>query len=276
MSAWGIMVLHHRVFICAIFALFTIDEHSARALGAPGVIDVDEQLGATIPTDVGFRDESGHERTVGELIHGDLPVVLVLAYYRCPQLCPLVLNGVVSGLRDSGFVMGNDYRLVTVSIDPEDTPIDARNRKNTMRAKWGNDVENGSRFVVGTATASKAIADAVGFRYIFDEATSQYGHPAVVVVLSPKGRISRYIYGPEPAGRDLRLALTEAADGKIGSIVDRILVTCYRYDPATRRYGPYIAGFFRIGAVLILATVSVILAFLWRLERRRMAKKDSL
>lgn len=270
------MVLRHRVFILGLLALFAIDEPFARANGAPGVIDVDEQLGATIPTDLHFRDEFGQPKTIGELLRGDLPVVLVLAYYRCPQLCPLVLNGVVRGLHDSGFVMGNDYRLVTVSIDPEDTPADARNRKNTMQAKWGIEVENGARFVVGTATASKAIANAVGFRYVFDETTSQYGHPAVVVVLNPKGQVSRYIYGPEPAGRDLRLALIEAAEGKIGGIVDRLLVTCYRYDPATRRYGPYIAGFFRVGAFFIFAVVGVILGAFWRLERRRLAKKDPL
>lgn len=249
-------------------------EQSAWGSGAPGIIDVDEQLGAAIPADIDVRDESGQTRTTGELLRSELPTVLVLAYYRCPQLCPLVLNGVAKGLHDAGFVMGTDYRLVTVSIDPEDTPVDARNRKDSLRAKWGSEIENGARFLVGTANASRTIADAVGYRYVFDETTSQYGHPAVVVVLSPEGRISRYIYGPEPAGLDLRLALTEAADGKIGGFVNRVLVACYRYDPATRRYGPYIAGFFRIGALVILVFVGMILGALWRLERKRLAKRD--
>lgn len=128
--------------------------------------------------------------------------------------------------------------------------------------------------MVGVASSSRTIADIVGFRYVFDETTSQYGHPAVVVILSPKGRIARYVYGPEPSGRDLRLALTEAGEGKIGGIVDRVLVTCYRFDPATRRYGPYIAGFFRIGALVILVVVAVILGMFWRLERARLAKRD--
>ncbi len=242
---------------------------------APGVVDVEEHLGARIPEDILLQDDSGKTLTTKELLSGNHPIVLALAYYRCPMLCPLVLNGVSSGLREAGFVMGNDYRLVTVSIDPEDTPVDAKKRKNVLRAKMGSSVETGAAFVVGTADATRALADAVGFRYAFDEKTSQYAHPAVVMVLGSDGRISRYLYGPEPSPRDLRLALVEAAQGKIGSVIDRVLITCYRFDPATRRYGPYILGFFRIGAALILVVVSVILGILWRIERRRHAERDS-
>jgi protein SCO1 len=263
-------------FFLITFVLFIGGELPASGGVAPGVIDVDEHLGARIPEDIGLRDESGQTRLTGELFRSDVPTVLVLAYYRCPQLCPLVLNGVAKGLNDAGFVMGEHYRLVTVSIDPEDTPVEARKRKDTFQAKMGSSAETGSKFVVGTASATRAIADAVGFRYILDESTAQYAHPAVVMVLAPNGRISRYLYGPDPSARDLRLALTEAADGKIGTIVDRVLITCYRYDPATRRYGPYIAGFFRIGAAFILVVVGAILGLLWRLERKRNAEKDSI
>jgi protein SCO1 len=268
------MVYRRWFFVFVLLVFVATGEQSAWSRNAPGVIDVDEQLGSVIPADINLRDESGQTHTTGELLRGELPIVLVLAYYRCPQLCPLVLNGVAKGLHDAGFVMGNDYRLVTVSIDPEDTPTDARNRKSTLQAKWGAEIEKGARFLVGVANSSRTIADIVGFRYVFDETTFQYGHPAVVVILNPKGRIARYVYGPEPSGRDLRLALTEAGEGKIGGIVDRVLVTCYRFDPATRRYGPYIAGFFRIGALVILVVVAVILGMLWRLERARLAKRD--
>lgn len=241
----------------------------------PGVADIEERLGARIPDDIELRDESGKTTTTGELFGGDRPVLLVLAYYRCPMLCPLVLTGVSKGLNDAGFVMGNDYRLVTVSIDPDDTPADASRRKDSLRAKVGSEIETGSRFLVGTAEATHAVADAVGFRYSYDASTAQYAHPAVVTVLSPGSRISRYIYGVEPPARDLRFALLEAAEGKIGSIIDRVIVTCYRFDPATRRYGPYIAGFFRIGAVVILAVVGTILGLLWRFDRRRHTARNS-
>lgn len=261
-TRWGLSVI---ILIC----LVAVPSLAEGDRGLPGVVDIEEHLGAGIPNDIELRDESGKTTTTKELFSGNRPVLLVLAYYRCPMLCPLVLTGVSKGLSDAGFVMGNDYRLVTVSIDPDDTPADARTRKDSLRAKVGSDIETGSRFLVGSAEATHAVADAVGYRYIYDASTAQYAHPAVVTVLSPGGRISRYIYGVEPPVRDVRFALLEAAEGKIGSIIDRVLVTCYRFDPATRRYGPYIAGFFRVGAIVILGVVGTILGLLWRFDRRR-------
>ncbi|MRG92186.1 SCO family protein [Polyangium spumosum] len=230
--------------------------------------DVDERLGGFVPRDIVLRGERGESVTTGELLAGDVPVILVLAYYRCPMLCPLLLTGVAKGLEEAGYTPGQDYRLVTVSIDPEDTETDAAKRRDALAHKLG--ASPGSlRFLVGTAEATRAVADAVGFRYGYDSSTDQYAHPAVVTVLAPDGRISRYLYGLEPSSRDLRLAIVEAAAGKVGTIVDRVLVTCYRYDPATRRYGPYISGFLRIGSLLILCTVGTTLGMLWRRDRRR-------
>ncbi|HRI66297.1 MAG TPA: SCO family protein, partial [Polyangium sp.] len=174
--------------------------------GLPGVVDVQEHLGATISRDIELQDEYGKTITMGEILTSNRPVVLVLAYYRCPMLCPLVLNGMTQGLREAGLAMGNDYRLVTVSIDPEDTPVDARKRKDSLRTKLGSEIETGASFLVGRAEETRALADSVGFRYVFDAATDQYAHPAVAVILGSSGRISRYIYGPEPSPRDLRLA----------------------------------------------------------------------
>jgi len=238
------------------------------------IADVEERLGARIPPDIELRDEYGKNVMTGELFGTDRPVVLVLAYYRCPMLCPLVLRGVYNGLDDAGFVLGQDYRLVTVSIDPEDTPADAKKRKDALVSKAGSGVDSGARFFVGSAEATRAVADAVGFRYGYDSRTQQYSHPAVVTVLAAGGKVSRYVYGVEPSVRDLRFALLEAADGKIGTVIDRAIVTCYRFDPATRRYGPYIAGFFRIGSLLILCVVGTVLGLLWRLERRRCGGKE--
>ncbi|UQA54575.1 SCO family protein [Polyangium aurulentum] len=233
--------------------------------------DVDEKLGASIPPRITLTDEQGAIVTTAEVLGGDVPVILVLAYYRCPMLCPLLQDGVSRGLGEAGYRPGRDYRLVTVSIDPKDKPYDASKRRDALMAKLGAPPGDGVRFLVGNAVATGALADAVGFRYAYDPSTDQYAHPAVVTVLAPGGRVSRYLYGLEPPARDLRLSIVEAAQGKIGRIVDRVLLTCYRYDPATRRYGPYIAGFFRIGALLILATVGTGLGLFWRLERR--AKK---
>lgn len=243
--------------------------------GLAGVIDVEEHLGARIPRDIELRDESGKTIATSELFDDTHPVVLVLAYYRCPMLCPVVLQGVTKALRDAGLIMGTDYRLITVSIDPEDTPVDAQKRKDALLVKAGPEARRGAHFLVGSAAATRAVADAVGFRYAFDASTSQYAHPAVVMVLGPGGRISRYLYGPQPEARDVRLALTEAAEGKVGSFVDRVLLTCYRFDPATRRYGPSIVVFFRVGAIVIFVVVMSLLGMLWRLERRRRSERNS-
>jgi protein SCO1/2 len=246
------------------------------ALGpAPSRADVDEKLGASIPPDIVLTDEQGAAVTTADLFGGDVPVLLVLAYYRCPMLCPLLQDGVSRGLGEAGYRPGRDYRLVTVSIDPKDRPHDASKRRDALAAKLGTQPGEGARFVVGNELATSALADAVGFRYAYDPSTDQYAHPAVVTVLAPGGRVSRYLYGLEPQARDLRLSLVEAAQGKIGRIVDRVLLTCYRYDPASRRYGPYIAGFFRLGALLILATVGAGLGLFWRLDRRRASKVAS-
>jgi len=231
--------------------------------------DVDEHLGAVVPSDITLLGERGEAVKTGDVFAGSVPTILVLAYYRCPMLCPLLLDGVSKGLAEAGYEAGVDYRLVTVSIDPEDTPADAAKRRERVAQKLGAEKEGAVRFFVGSAESTRALADAVGFRYGYDEATKQYAHPAVLTVLAPGGRVSRYLYGLEPEPRDLRLSLVEAAEGKVGTIVDRVLVTCYRYDPATRRYGPYITGFFRIGSLLILGTIGTTLGLLWRRDRRR-------
>jgi protein SCO1 len=261
--------------VLTILAVFSLSAPTFADVGLPGVIDVQEHLGVSISRDIELQDEFGRTTTTGDLFAANRPVILVLAYYRCPMLCPVVLNGVIQRLQETGFSMGNDYRLVTVSIDPEDKPADARKRKDTLRAKIGAEADSGAHFLVGRAEETRALADAVGFRYVFDAATNQYAHPAVIMVLGSSGQISRYVYGPEPSARDLRLALTEAGEGRIGGIINRVLVACYRFDPATRRYGPQMAIFLRGGALIIFVAVGGVIALLWRIERRRNARKDA-
>lgn len=275
MNLPGGMMIRWVLFVLISISIVSAPVDVRAERGLAGVIDVEEHLGARIPRDIELRDESGKTIATSELFDDTHPVVLVLAYYRCPMLCPVVLQGVTKALRDAGLIMGTDYRLITVSIDPEDTPVEAQKRKDALLVKAGPEARRGAHFLVGSAAATRAVADAVGFRYAFDASTSQYAHPAVVMVLGPGGRISRYLYGPQPEARDVRLALTEAAEGKVGSIVDRVLLTCYRFDPATRRYGPSIVVFFRVGAIVIFVVVMSLLGMLWRLERRRRSERNS-
>jgi protein SCO1/2 len=196
-----------------------------------------------------------------EDLAGHVPVLLVLAYYRCPMLCGLVLRGLVTSLQHLDFHLGNAYRALTVSVDPRDTPESARAKQQaTLQGLSGATSKAAAwPFVVGDETESRRLAAEVGFGFAYDSRTDQYAHPAVVVVLTADGRISRYLYGIEYSPRDLRLALVEAGEGKIGSIVDRVLLTCYHYDPARRAYAPFVVGFLRIGAALTLVVVLTII-----------------
>jgi protein SCO1/2 len=233
-------------------------------------VDIEEHLGDGLDPSLVFQDSTGEVMRLGDFFDGKKPILLILAYFRCPMLCGLVLRGTVTGLSKLPFRLGDDYRALTVSFDPRDTPAEAAHKKETTLA----DMPQGSHgpswpFLVGQVAQIRSLADTLGFRFAYDARTEQYAHPAAVFVLTPQGRISRYLYGTDPSPRDLRLALVEAASGKIGTIVDRILLTCYRYDPATRRFGPFIRGFMRIGATMILAAVAVLMVALFRADRMR-------
>lgn len=237
-------------------------------------VDIDEHLGARVNRSLVFTDGDGKKLRLGDLLPGDKPLVVVLAYYRCPMLCGLVLKGAVDGLKNLDYRLGDQYRAVTVSFDPEDTPAAARAKQgSTLGALGATDRAASWPFVVGSKATSEALADELGFRFVFDPASHQYAHPAALFILTPDGHIARYLYGVTFSSRDLRLGLLDASHGKVGGIVDWVLMTCYHFDPASRKYGPFMSGFMRLGALLILATVTALLAVLWRGERKRRAEE---
>ena len=249
----------------------------ARAAGPPALprvaekADLDEHLGRQIPRALAFHDQDGRRVSLGDSFDGKRPVVLVLAYYHCPMLCGLVLRGVVDGMNQLRFTLGEDYRALTVSIDPRDTPAGARAKQRSSLGALprGGDTPAGWPFLVGEQASIAKLADAVGFRFAYDPRTDQFAHPAAAIVLTPEGRVSRYLYGVTFSARDLRLSLVEAGEGKTGTIVDRIIMTCYRYDPAARAYGPFVVGFVRIGGAFILAAVAGTVGLLFLREARR-------
>jgi protein SCO1/2 len=250
---------------------FSLPDGPSALPPAARAVDVDEHLGRVLDRGLALTDHDGRRVVLGDYLHGREPIVLVLAYYRCPMLCGLVLRGVVLGMDQLRYQLGRDFHALTVSIDPHDTPEAARHKRASALAGLGRLGDAGGEwpFLVGDDATVRRLADSVGFRYAYDAATDQYAHPAVAVVLTPDGHISRYLYGVEPSVRDLRLALVEAGEGKTGTVVDRVILTCYRYDPAIRRYGPYVFGFLRIGAVLVLALVAATIGLSIRHGRRR-------
>jgi protein SCO1/2 len=208
--------------------------------------------------------------TLGSLF-GHRPVVLALVYYECPMLCTEVLNGLVSALQTISFNAGNEFDIVVVSFDPGETPALAAQKKALYVKRYGRPgAETGMHFLTGREDAIHALTSAVGFKYQYDPSTDQFAHTAVLTVLTPAGRVSRYLYGIEYQPRNLRLALVEAADGKIGTPVDKALLYCYHYDPETGKYGLAIMNLVRLGGIMtVAAAVSFIVLNLRRQPQAR-------
>lgn len=243
------------------------------APGTPAVfnqVGVEEHLNAPIPSELAFTDSTGKRVQLKELLGGERPVLLTLVYYRCPMLCNLVLSGMTKALAGSGLDFGKEYRVITVSIDPTETVELAAEKKRGYLQALGKPTDSPDwSFLVGSEKEIRALANAVGFRYAYDAQIKQFAHTAVSFVLTPEGKVSRYLYGVDYPPRDLRLAMVEASRGRVGTSFDRVLLTCYRYDPATRRYGPYVRGFLRLGGLLVFTALAMLLAVLWRREIKR-------
>jgi protein SCO1/2 len=228
----------------------------------------DQRLGEVIPLDAHFRDHTGQEVLLGDYFHGR-PVILTLVYYECPMLCTLELNGLVRSLRMMDLAAGRDFDIVTVSFSPSETPeLAARKRKAYLQQYGRRDAEAGWHFLTGEQPAIEKLCEAVGFRYVYDAQSGQYAHASGIVVLTPEGRVARYFYGIDYPPRDLKLGLVEASGGKIGSPVDRLMLLCYGYDPATGKYGLVIMNIIRAaGAATVLAVAGCIVTAIYR-ERR--------
>lgn len=232
-------------------------------------VGFDQHLGAALPLELPFNDERGASGALGRHF-GARPVVLVLAYYGCPNLCSAVLQASTRALGQSGLQAGSDYEAVVVSIDPGERPGLAAHRKAAYLAGFGDaDAAGGWHFLTGDAAAIERLAERVGFRYVYDSRLDQYAHPAGIVVATPEGRIARYLFGVQFNPRDLRLALVEAADGGIGNPVDRLLLLCYGYDPDTGGYGLLVMNVLRAGGTATALLIAGAILLMTRREKRR-------
>jgi protein SCO1/2 len=230
-------------------------------------IGLDQRLNEPLPLDVPFRDEDGREVTLARYF-GRRPVILTLVYYECPMLCTQVLNGVVSALGVLRFSIGEEFDVVTISFDPGETPELAAAKKAAYVKRYNRPgAERGWHFLTGSPRAIKAVTEAVGFRYAYNEGVDQYAHVSGFMVLTPEGRLSRYFYGIEYGPRDIRLALVEAADGRIGSPVDQLLLYCFHYDPRSGRYSLAIMRVVRAAGVLTVGLIVGTIIVMRRRER---------
>jgi protein SCO1/2 len=237
--------------------------------GLANEIGIDQHLDRQLPLDLSFRDEQGNQVRLGDYF-GDKPVVLTLVYFRCPMLCTQVLNGLLRTSQAVKFQMGRDYHVVTVSIDPNDTPEMAAEKKASyVRAYRREGAEQGWHFLTGKPEAIHKLADAVGFRYRYDERTDQFAHASGIMLATPEGRLSRYLYGIEYPPNDLRLGLVESSEHRIGSPVDQVLLLCYHYDPLTGKYGLVISRSLKFAGSVTMLALGGFLVVMFRQERRR-------
>jgi len=232
-------------------------------------IGFDQRLGEQVPVDLAFVDDESRPVRIGALLK-DRPAILVMLYYKCTMLCPLMLDGVVRALKPiTSLTAGKDFRVIVVSINPKETPLLAANRKELYVERYGRPgAAAGFHFLTGEESAIRTLAKTIGFRYRVEKRRDEFSHAAGIVLLTPEGKIARYYYGMDFSPKDLQLALVEASKNTVGTIVDQILLLCYHYDPTTGTYGVAILNLLRAaGFATVLCLGSFIMVMLRR-DRR--------
>jgi protein SCO1/2 len=228
-----------------------------------------DKAGAQIPTDILMTDHNGKKVLLGDYLN-DKPVIITLSYGACPMLCQLVLNGLVNGLKGVSYKPGKDYRIVSLSIDDKETPEKAKEKRDSYVKSFDYPTNiDWWTFHVADSEEIKRLADSLGFNYFYDQKSRQFAHGAGIFVLSKKAILSRTLFGIEFKPGDIKLALSEAADGKIGSFVDQIILSCFHYDPDSHKYGVYIFGIMRLSGLLTIVILGVMLLMYFRGERKR-------
>ena len=233
-------------------------------------VGISQNIGEQLPLDLTFRDEDGNDVTLAQLYRGK-PIILSLVYFECPMLCTEVLNGLNRSLRPLEFSVGDDFDMISISFDPRETPALASEKKYQYVTSYNRDnASDGWHFLTGDAESIEAVTEAVGFRYTYDDAAEQFAHGSAIMVTTPKGVVSHYFFGIEYPTNDIRLALIEASDEKLGSVYDQVMLYCFHYDPQTGKYGVVIMNVLRVSG---LATVALMRTFMFVMIRRDRKKK---
>jgi protein SCO1/2 len=233
-------------------------------------VNVDEHLDGQVPLDLTFRDHTGKPVRLGQLVDGKRPIVLTFAYHTCPVICSMFLNGVATSLSSVGWTAGKEFEAITISIDPKDSlERTAAKRASILGIYKRPQAESGWSFLLGDEASIKRATDSVGYQYQYDAEQQQYAHPAVLMILKPNGRVSRYLYGLEFPANDLKLALIEASEGKSVSTVDKVIMYCYRYDPKDGKYVVVATRVMQVGGGLTALVLGLFLGTFWLRERKK-------
>ncbi len=230
-----------------------------------------EHLGGALPRDAAFRDTDGKMVKLGDYFDGKRPTLLVFAYHTCPMLCSLVLDATVRSLNDVEWTVGREFDVVSISIDPLDTPETATRKRAQVVGAYARSkgATTGWHFLVGDESNIRKVTDAIGFDYRYDARQKQYAHPAAIYLLTPEAHIARYLYGIQYDPKDVRLGLLEATEGRSVTTTERILLYCYHYDPQGKHYSIVAMNVMRLGGVVTLAALGSFLTIMWARERRR-------
>lgn len=234
-------------------------------------VGVVEKLGNPVDLSLQFIAENGYPVPLSEFFHKGKPVIINLVYYTCPMLCTLVLNGETEALRKIPWTPGNEFEIVTISIDPNDTFATARKKKALYLASYDRPAA-GWHFLVDKDGNAKKLAEMMGFRYRYDERIQQFAHPAAIMILTPEGRMARYLYGVNYSPRDIRFALAEASQGRSTMTVEKILLFCYHYDPSVGSYTLFAMNLMRGGGVLSVLLLGGYILWMVRAEKKRTAR----
>ena len=271
------------IALAGAFVMFTAKDVRAQDLfvqnpgGKPEVlknVGLDQKLNAQVPLDLTFRDEHGAPVTLGQLLQGK-PAILTMVYYKCPMLCTEVLNATLNTLKEVPLEIGKDFSVITVSIDPSEKPALAEAKQIMYTGLYGRrGAVHGWHFLTGDEEQIHKLAEAVGFRFVYDKESSQWAHASGIMVMTPEGRLSRYFYGIAYPPRDVRLALVEAGEGKIGSTVDEILLFCFHYDPVTGKYAVTILNVVRAAGALSAVAIGLMIFIFARREKYRPMPPD--
>lgn len=235
-------------------------------------VGVDEHLGRPVDLSFTFTDENGNSVPLSSFFHQGRPVLLDLVYYKCPNLCNLVLNGQVEVMKEVGWTPGKEYEVVTISINPQESEDIARQKKTTYLSDFEKPAP-GWHFLTDNQGNAKKLAEEIGYHYRYDKRQDQYAHPAAIMILTPEGKIARYLYGVRFRSKDVRFALAEASEGRMTLTLEKILLLCYHYDPQANRYVLFAANFMRIGGAL---SALLLAAFIWRMFRNERLRANNV
>jgi protein SCO1/2 len=234
-------------------------------------VGIVQKLNAQVPLDLPFVDEEGRAVKLGDYF-GKKPVVLSLIYYACPMLCTTAENGLLEAVKQLKFDAGDEFEILTVSFDPDDKPMNAKAKKSVYVGLYGRPgADKGWHFLTGNQDSINRLTDAVGFHYTYDEASRQFAHAAGIMVITPQGRISHYFYGIQYPAGDLRLALVESSNNKIGNPVDAVLLYCSHYNPAVGKYGFVISRVLQLAGLVTVLSIGTLVLVMFRAERRARA-----